>query len=61
MRPEDTPQAVQAGTDASVPALRLSGVSKAFDDLLANDDVGIELFSARSTLCWVRTEPARAR
>ena len=45
MRPEDTPQAVQAGTDASVPALRLSGVSKAFGDLLANDDVGIELFS----------------
>ncbi len=45
MRPEDTPQAVQAGTDASVPALRLSGVSKAFGDLLANDDVGIQLFS----------------
>ncbi len=38
------PQAAQAGTDASVPALRLSGVSKAFGDLLANDDVGIELF-----------------
>jgi simple sugar transport system ATP-binding protein len=35
----------QAGTEGSVPAVRLSGVTKAFGDLLANDDVALELYS----------------
>jgi general nucleoside transport system ATP-binding protein len=38
------PPTVQAGTVTSVPALRLSGVSKAFGDLRANDDVGIDFW-----------------
>jgi simple sugar transport system ATP-binding protein len=36
---------VQAGADSSVPALRLSGVSKRFGSVLANDDVRLDLFA----------------
>ena len=43
MGPEHTPQTVEAGTEESVPALRLSGVSKAFGDVLANDQVDLEV------------------
>jgi simple sugar transport system ATP-binding protein len=36
-------QPMQAGTATAVPALRLSGVSKRFGDLLANDGIDLEL------------------
>jgi simple sugar transport system ATP-binding protein len=40
-----TTHVVPAGTDSSVPALRLAGVSKRFGTTLANDDVSLDLFS----------------
>ena len=42
---EHTPLHTEAGTDSSVPALALSGVSKAFGDVLANDEISLELHS----------------
>jgi len=37
----------QAGTASAVPALRLSGVTKRFGELVANDGIDLELYSGR--------------
>jgi ABC-type sugar transport system ATPase subunit len=45
----------------TTPRLELSGISKQYPAVRANDDVHLRVRPARSTPCWARTAPARAR